>query len=70
MVCGDVGELTCASDAPEETCKPMSKWVGPEADPTLDDHYTVEGKNSCEEKNPGTQCKGTGDKPVFSTFCR
>ena len=69
-VCGDVGELTCASDLPGKTCKPMSKWVDAAADPTLDDYYVVDGLNNCETKNPGTECKGTGDKPVFDIYCQ
>jgi hypothetical protein len=69
-VCGDVGELTCASDKRGEKCDPMSKWVNTATDPTPDDDFVVDGRNDCEIKNPGTECIGTGDKPVFDPDCR
>ncbi len=69
-VCGDVGELTCATDEEGETCLPMSKWANADSDPTDDDDFVVDGRNDCETKNKGTKCKGTGDKPVFDPDCR
>lgn len=68
-ICGDVAELTCASDEEGETCLPMSKWADVDADSTDDDHYIADGRNDCERKNRGTECKGTGNTPVFDPRC-
>ena len=68
-LCGDVVELTCASDSPNQTCLPMSKWGDENVDSTDDDHFIVDGRNDCERKNPGTECNGTGNRPKFDAAC-
>jgi hypothetical protein len=47
----------------------MSKWGDAIVDSTDDDHHVVDGRNDCEIKNPGTECKGTGDRPRFEPKC-
>jgi|GEM_PF-5657098 len=62
--CGDVGELVCASEVPQETCLPSQKWLNSAADPTDDDFYVSDALNTCLDKNPGTSCKGAGNGPT------